>query len=139
MFIEPHGKVHSIYPFTYSLSAPSFLSFFPPLFPSSFQLGIEETRGVPSQEGKQKSSICGSFPQVHKAQFLNEILNHKGHRWVEWWFEISRGCGVCYFTIELNIIVIEGSSWIKRNYLLGSFKTRKCLKCKPQNEDNLKG
>lgn len=124
----------------------SFLSSFPSSFPFSFPLFSlfllpfsQETRGFLSWRGKQKFNIRGSFPQVHKALFLNEILNHKGHRWVEWWFEISRGWGVCYFTKELNIIVIEGSSWIKRNYLLGSFKTRKCLKCKPQSEDNLKG
>lgn len=43
-------------------------------------------------------------------------------------FEISRGYGVCYFMKELNIIIIEGSSWIKINLFARQFENQKMLK-----------
>lgn len=76
MFIEPHGKcpqylsIHLSSFFSLPSFLPSFLlSFLLFLFffvSSSFQLGLEEIRGLPSREGKQKPSICGFFLQVHK-------------------------------------------------------------------------
>jgi hypothetical protein len=81
-----------------SFFLPSLLSFFLPLFLSYFQLGLKEARELPRWGEKQKSSIRGFSPHLHEVQFLNEILNHKGHRWVVWWLEIFKQYGLCYFT-----------------------------------------
>lgn len=124
---QPHFLLLFL-PFLYS---PSSLSPLPlPALPSF----------VPSTEDweiPESLALAQRLPNCTK--LLNETPNHKSHRWVRWWPKLVRPCGFCHFTKELNGIVIEGSNWIKRNYLLGGLKTRKCLKCKPQNEDNLKG
>lgn len=108
-------------------------------FPGSILLSVKTKRRKSREKQLRgaKASTRRSPPQVHQVHFFKGILNHKGHLW-KTYSEGSKGRGI-YFTKELNIIVMDGSSRIKRNYVLGIFEIRQRLKCKPQNEDNLQG
>lgn len=111
MFIELHGKSAQYLSIHYPLSAPflPFLFFHHPFFVSFF-LSVRTRRNKRSSNlgRKQKSSICGSFPQI-AAQFPNEILNH--FRATDGWNGDLRYpreiMSLLFYSQELNIIVIE--------------------------------
>lgn len=79
MFIELHGKYCSIYPFTYPLSVLPAFPVFSPHFVSFFlSVRTRRNRGVQARKGNRSLAFVDHFLKCTKAQFPNEILNHKG-------------------------------------------------------------
>lgn len=105
-FIQPHEKRPKFLSIHLSSFVSSLPSFFPFLslfffyffliffFPCFVFLSIRTRRSKSTAQLRREAKVQHSqiiFLPVLEAQFLNETPRHKGHRWVKWWFEISRG------------------------------------------------